>query len=381
MHTEPERKEDSLATVSGCQPLFAVRLPIALDYRPALLSRAGIGRVTRELARALAEREDVEVHLFGHSLAPARVAHDVPANARLHRLPIPGRSLGAFAALGLPAERLAGRARVFHWTDFVQPPTGGVPVVLTVHDLAFVRNRQWHGDSAATLAERTRAAIGRATAVIVPSETTAADVREFAPDAASLHVVPFGADHVPADRAAANPFAGQPFALCVGTIEPRKNHRNLLAAWRRLPDPRPLLVVVGGVGWECDDIVTELRTAEREGVAKWLEDCADDVMWSLLRHAELLVYPSLWEGFGLPPLEAMQAGIPVVAHDTPAIAELTAGAARLVDATDPEALAAGIATALDDAPHLCSAGQQRAKRFRWSECAARHVEIYREVTA
>ena len=172
-------------------------LPIAIDYRPALLSRAGIGRATRELARALAAIEDVELHLFGHSLARARVAVDVPATARLHRAPIAGRALPTLQRLGLGAERLAGNARVFHWTDYVQPPVGRAATVLTVHDLAFVRDARWHGADAAVLQERTRRAIAASTALACPTRTTAEDVRTFAPAAPEPRVIPWGADHVP----------------------------------------------------------------------------------------------------------------------------------------------------------------------------------------
>ena len=94
-------------------------LPIAIDYRPALLSRAGIGRATRELARSLAALEGVQLHLFGHSLARARVASPPPQRARLHRAPIPGRALPLLRRLGVGADALAGRAPVFHWTDYV----------------------------------------------------------------------------------------------------------------------------------------------------------------------------------------------------------------------------------------------------------------------
>ncbi|MGB3968940.1 MAG: glycosyltransferase, partial [Planctomycetota bacterium] len=144
-------------------------LPIALDYRPALLSAAGIGRATRELARALGSRPDLDLHLFAHSLARAQVAAADVRGAHLHRLPIPGRSLRTLARLGLAADRLAGSPRVFHWTDYVHAPVARAKVVLTVHDLAFVRDERWHGANAAVLRERTARAIAAAAAVVVPS--------------------------------------------------------------------------------------------------------------------------------------------------------------------------------------------------------------------
>ncbi len=357
-------------------------LPIALDYRPALLSHAGIGRATRELAAALARRDDVAVHLFGHSLAAARRPIAVPPRARLHRLPIPGRMLPALARLGLGADRLVGGVPVFHWTDYVQPPLARAAAVLTVHDLAFVRDPAWHGADAAALQARTRAAIARAAAVVVPSAATAADVRRFAPEAPTPRVVPFGADHVPDAPTAAHPFAGRRYALCLGTIEPRKDHSTLLAAWRRLPAPRPLLVVVGRIGWACEAVVAELRAAAAAGLVQWRTDADDAATFRLLQHADVLVYPSLWEGFGFPPLEAMQLGVPVVASDIAPMRELGDGALELVAPHDAGALAAAVARLLAD-PALAGRrradGRRRAAAFRWRDCASAHAAIYREV--
>lgn len=355
---------------------------IALDYRPALLSPAGIGRAVRELARALAARDDVDVHLFGHSLARAQVETAIPPNARLHRVPIPGRSLPFLHRLGLGADRLAGRVDVFHWTDYVQPPLSRARAVLTVHDLAFVRDPRWHGEDAAVLRERTRRAIAAAAALVVPSTTTAQDVRTFAPAAPSPVVIPFGADHVPRDLAPTGD--GSPFVLCVGTIEPRKNHLALLAAWRRLPNPRPRLLVVGRIGWECEAIVAALREAVAEGLVEWRQHVDDRAMWQLLAGARALVYPSAWEGFGFPPLEAMQLGIPVLANDTPALRELGDDAILFTDAADPAAFADALHRVLhDDArrARCVQVGKQRAANYLWSACADAHARVYREVAA
>jgi alpha-1,3-rhamnosyl/mannosyltransferase len=359
-----------------------VPLPIALDYRPALLSRAGIGRATRELAAALARRPELTVHLFGHSLAAARVATQVPQGARLHRWPIPGRFLPQLSRLGWPAERLAGDVGVFHWTDYVHPPVGAARALLTLHDLAFLRNRDWHGPAAAGLAARTTAALRQAAAVVVPSRATGDDLRQQLDFTGPVHVVPFGADHLPETIAAPHPLAGRAFVLCLGTLEPRKNHLGLLAAWQRLPAPRPLLCLVGAIGWQCADIVAAVRSAQQRGELRWWPALRDAAMLPLLAHASLLVYPSLWEGFGFPPLEAMRLGVPVLAHDSAALRELGDGAVALVDATDPAALADGIASLLQDRSRrqaLQTAGRARAAQFRWQACAAAHAAIYQEL--
>jgi len=359
-----------------------MRLPIALDYRPALLSGAGICRSTRELSLALAARDDLDVHLFAHSLARAKVPLAPPAGATLHRWPVPGRALPGLARCGFAADRLAGRPRVFHWTDYVQAPLARAKAVLTVHDLAFVRDPAWHGENAAVLRARTQAAIAGAAAIVVPSHATAADVRAFAPTASPLHVVPFGADHVPTTTPPRSMHGD--YVLCVGTLEPRKNHRSLLRAWRLLRGPRPHLMVVGRRGWQCDDLVHELRAAAGEGLLTWRQDAGDDELWSLLAHARALVYPSWWEGFGFPPLEAMQLGVPVVANDNAPMRELGDGAMLFADAGDPAALAAALDRALhDDAwrDQASAAGRRRAGERRWRDCAAAHAAVYREVAA
>lgn len=358
-------------------------LPIALDHRPALLSPTGLGRAARELARALAQRDDVDLHLFGHCLARARVACEVPANTTLHRLPIPGRALPLLRRCGLGADVLAGGVRVFHWLDYVFPPVRRARLVLTVHDLAFLRDPGWHGPAAAGLAERTRAAAALAEVIVTPSRATASDVRQLLGDTRPVRVIPFGADHVPTGPTT-HPLGGRDYALAIGTIEPRKNHRTLLAAWRRLRSPRPLLVVIGRVGWQCAAIVQELRQAGDEGLVRWLPDCDDAAAFRWLQHARCLVFPSAWEGFGFPPLEAMQLGVPVVASDIAPLRELGADAMQFVAAGDPDALADGITRLLGDTTlhhELARRGRARANTFRWRDCAAAHAALYHEVAS
>lgn len=361
-------------------------IPIALDYRPAVLSPAGIGRATRELVRELANDERIErawsLHLFAHSLARARVPVDTATTARLHRAPLPGRLLPFAQRLGLGADRLAGNARVFHWTDYVQPPVSRARTVLTVHDLAFARDASWHGEQADELRRRTTAAVRSAHVVVAPSRTTADDLRTFVPDAAPARVIPFGSDHVPRTRRWPDPLQGRAFALCVGTIEPRKNHRTLLRAWRLLAEPRPLLVVVGRTGWACAEIVRELEQAEREGLAVWHRRADDAALWPLLQNARLLAYPSLWEGFGFPPLEAMALGVPVVGHDAAPLQELGDGAVALADCREAAALAAALQRVLDDDSHrraCIDAGRRRAASFSWRACARAHADLYLEL--
>jgi glycosyltransferase involved in cell wall biosynthesis len=359
-----------------------VVLRVALDYRPALLTQAGIGRATRELARALSEEDSVDLHLYGHSLARA-VNADVPQGVRLHRLPVPGRSLPLLRALGLGADRLCGNPAVFHWLDYVQPPLSRARAVLTVHDVAFVEDESLHGKAqSAVLAERTRRALAIAVRVIVPTRATAAAMQEhFDVAPTRVRVIPFGADHTP-PRAAIDPTPpiADDYVLMVGTLEPRKNHLRLLRAWRELPPPRPRLVVLGAPGWLCDDTVTALRATAREGV-RWIPRVGDAAMWRWLAHARALAYPSLREGFGFPPLEALALGVPVLAGDTPALREVLGEAAVFRRPTDIDALRDGLESVLGDEvtrARLSTHGKRRAAQFTWAQCAQEHAKVYAE---
>lgn len=359
-------------------------LRVALDYRPALLSSSGIGRATRELTRALASRAEVELHLYGHSLARALVA-EAPENARLHRLPLPGRSLPWLARLGVGADRLCGQPAVFHWTDYVQPPVRDAVPVLTVHDLAFATDENLHGRrQSGILLARTRRAAAGAALILVPTHATARAVEtHLGIPAARIRVIPFGADHAPRSPIASHPLGGQDYILQVGTLEPRKNHLRLLRAWRELPPPRPRLVVIGRPGWLCDDVIRALRGTHKEGV-RWIPAADDATLWRYLAHARALAYPSLLEGFGFPPIEAMALGVPVLAADIPALREVLGDAAVFATPTDVEALRTGLERVLhDDAVRRAciKAGHARAHSLTWDRCAQLHAEAYTEAGA
>ena len=357
---------------------------IGIDYRPALLTNAGIGRSVRELCRALGRgrANGVEVHLFGHSLGRARRDDPVPDGCRLHRLPVPGRSLPLLSRFGLDAGRLCGRAAVFHWTDCIHPPVTAARTVLTVHDLAFAADPSFHGvEQSRVLLERCRAAARQAERILCPTQATADMVYEHLGRDTPVTVIPFGCDHVPPNPGA-HPLSGSPYVLCVGTIEPRKNHGGLLAAWRELSEPRPRLVVIGRRGWECDGIVAELERAEMEEDVEWLEDPPDATVYTYIAHAEVLVYPSRLEGFGFPPLEAMTLGTPVLVGDTPALREVLGDAAQFCDPDRHDELAARLAQILEDRDRrqeLITKGRQRAAGFTWRRSAEDHLMVYEEV--
>jgi glycosyltransferase involved in cell wall biosynthesis len=279
-----------------------------------------------------------------------------------------------------------GDADVVHTVSLAQPPGGrhGPPLVVTVHDLAWrvhpelttPRGRSWHE---AALAR----ALRHAAAFVVPSEAVARDLVGAGATERSVTVVPHGADHLaPPDDAAAGRLLARlgvgetgEFLLTVSTLEPRKNLARLVAAYGtargRLAEPWPL-VVVGPAGWgETPDL------AAPGVVAAGRVD--DAVLSALYRRARAFVYVPVTEGFGLPVLEAMAAGAPVVASATTPAAAV---GALVVAHDDDEAIAAALVTASTDGParaELAAAGRARAAGATWRASAARHVALWRSL--
>ena len=269
---------------------------------------------------------------------------------------------------------------VVHAPSLAIPPTTA-PLTVFVHDLAWrempeaypARGRQWHE---AALVR----AVERADALLVPSERTA---ELLAPDVAdravTIDVVPEGCDHLPPpDDAGAAALLDRlgvngPFLLTVGTIQPRKNLERLLAAYAlarpKLPEPWPL-VVVGATGWGAT-----LRPVDGAVLAGAPDDA---VLAALYRRARLLAYVPLAEGFGLPPIEAMHAGVPVVASPLPS----TGTAAFDVDPVDTDAIGTALLTvATDDSTRtdLVRRGTDHAATMTWADAARRHMAIWRRV--
>lgn len=359
--------------------IVVMSVRVGIDYRPALLQSAGIGRCVRELCRALAEINELDLHLFGHSFARARRRDPLPTGSHLHRLPIPGRSLAFLARCGLDAGGLAGRPEVFHWTDYIHPPVAGAAAVLTIHDLAMTTDPGFHGGATDLMLARCRVAAERSARVICPTTATANQVfAEFDLPPDKVEVIPFGCDHV-SPTGTGRPIE-EDYIVMVGTVEPRKNHHNLLLAYKQLPTPRPRLLVLGRRGWQCDEIVAALTGTN--GVT-WIDELSDQLLVRYVEHALVLVYPSFLEGFGFPPLEAMVLGTPVLAGDTPALREVLGEAARFCDPHDVDSIQRELGELIRDADlrdELRSRGVRQAGGYSWHRCAEQHADLYQRST-
>jgi glycosyltransferase involved in cell wall biosynthesis len=345
-------------------------LRVALDMRLAGYRPGGIARYAAELAAALAALPSIDV-------LPLRARRDTTADPRAVRLRTPPHH--RLERYAIPVELALARARpaVYHATDFIAPRLPGVPCVATVHDLAF---HHWPDDlQPAALAYYQQLAASRrwTTRWITPSRWTARELAqryEIHPE--RVTVIPHGVSLVSSGEGGVPRAARGDFLLAVGTVEPRKRFDLLLDALALAE--RPLkLVVVGTPGWNAG--ATEARLRATPGVT-WRERVADDELRRLYREAVALVVPSRAEGFGLPALEAMACGTPVLSSGGGALPEVT-GDAALVVSEAPVRWAAAMTHVVDDTAlwqRLADAGLTRAARFSWAQAAHATAQVYRQ---
>jgi len=340
----------------------------------------GIGRYVTALARhlpPLAEQHGGGVVLLTGRHSPARVADAGLDPARTEQLRLPGRVLNrTWVRVRLPRlpARLLAALDVVHATSLALPPSGRRPLVVTVHDLAFHHHPEAYPRAGRAWHERAlRRAVAEAATLIAPSRATAGDLAElYGVERRRVAIVPLGVELPAADVPAAQRLLQRlevrgPFVLAVGTLEPRKNLRRLVAAFNVVAGALPLdhLVLVGPAGWgrAVGELPAGVRLAGR---------VPDPVLHGLYSLADAVAYPSLYEGFGLPLLEAMAHGVPVLAGDRSSLPELAGDAALLVDPSRTEAIAAGLERLTTDQAlraRLRAAGPARAARFTWSQTA------------
>jgi glycosyltransferase involved in cell wall biosynthesis len=275
------------------------------------------------------------------------------------------------------------------------PRRSKVPCVVTVHDLTFFDHAEWHEPSkVAWFRAAMRYSVGHAAAIICVSEITAGRLRDVLSPRCPVLVVPHGVDQ--ARFVADEPSPGadgevlerlglhRPYLLHLGTLEPRKGIADLVAAFDRLSGDRPELelILAGGTGWKAGPVMQSVAKARSRERIRRLGYVPDADVPALLRRARAVVYPSLEEGFGLPALEALACGTPLVTTSGTSMAELAGDSALLVPPGEPYALAAAIETAISGhAPGELSRrrahGLAVAARYTWEACAEGHMAAYR----
>lgn len=369
---------------------------IAIDYTSAARQRAGIGRYTRSLIRALAAQDTSSQYAL-YVPGNAQYLQDTrnfPKNFRVTRAPLPERYMVALwqrAQIPLPVEWFTGAADIFYSPDFVLPPTRAKKKILTIHDLSFKRipetavpTLKWYLEGAVPRA------IERADLILADSDATRNDLIElFHTPAERVQTLYSGYDAMfrritdenEGARVRAQYQLHKPFILHVGTIEPRKNLVRLIEAFSRLPQRNELeLVIAGGRGWMYDEIYAAPEKFGVRASVRFLGFTPDAALPALYSLAELVTYPSLYEGFGLPVLEAMACGAAVVASNNSSIPEVAGDAAVLIAARDTEALASAMERVLEDAALRASLQQKSLKqagRFSWEKSAQQLKAAFR----
>jgi len=390
---------------------------IAIDYTPAIRQRAGIGRYTRGLMTALMEleaefrnskfeiRNEYVLFVVGKTQQAIRNTQgdkrlhpaSLPPNFRLRCLPLPHRLLTIAwhrLRIPLPAEVFTGPVDLFHSPDFVLPPLRHARGLVTIHDLAFLRLPECADPGLrAYLSQAVPRSLARASLILADSESTRRDLIELldVPEE-RVRVVPAGVegrfrpieDEDVLARVRRRYSLCEPFILSLGTLEPRKNFVRLIEAHARLRQSLPStppLVIAGGRGWLYEQIYTAARKWGN-GKVRFLGFVPDDDLPALYTLAELFTFPSLYEGFGLPPLEAMACGTPVVCSNRPSLPEIVGDAALMVDAENVEELAAAMRRALEDEAlraELITKGLAQARRFPWEKAAQSLLAAYEEM--
>jgi glycosyltransferase involved in cell wall biosynthesis len=369
---------------------------VALDAIPLVAAKTGVGHYTDALAEWLAR-----IHSEHHYdlLSPFDFDFDhrngsTPKN--LNKQFIPVRPLfRKWWLVGLPALLRIYRVDVFHGTNYCVPVFAPCPTVVTIHDLSLFTQSHTHEDANVRRGQRRVPIMARrASMIIAPSEWTKREVIE------RLRIRPEKIRVIhEAARAEMKPIPSElcqevldkhglrrPFLLYVGTIEPRKNLLTLIRAYDELlraTPHRPQLALCGGRGWLCDEVfklVEELKLQDQLRFTGYVEDADLPALYSA---AEAFVYPSFYEGFGLPPLEAMACGSPVITSNVSSLPEVVGEAGLTHDPNDHRELTQMMAKLLGDETareHFKREGLKQAARFSWERAARETQFVYDEVS-
>lgn len=352
----------------------------ALEPRPG-----GIGRYTWELCKGLPGRV-TKVSFFGRNRLiddPVRLLRGEPMSRRRNRV----RRWW---------DRRSLRSSIVHGPNYFLPAFAETGII-TVHDLSVFRYPETHPVERVLAFEREfLSSLARAAHVLTDTETVRDElIGMFSVRPERVTAVPLGVDpsfrpHLIEEVSPALEgwgLASKRYGLCVSALEPRKKILELLLAWRQLPstirDIYPL-VLCGGAGWRNDRLHEQIQIGVAEGWLQHLGFVDENLLPQLYAGAALFVYPSVYEGFGLPPVEAMASGVPVLVSSRSCLPEVCGDAARYLDPDDDRGFATALADALTDRDWQAESAQlgtARARRFSWERCIDGTVEVYNQVAS
>ncbi|HEY8240503.1 MAG TPA: glycosyltransferase family 1 protein, partial [Kiritimatiellia bacterium] len=365
---------------------------VCIDIQSAIAQRAGVGRYTKMLVEHLGiHRGPDEVSLFYFDFQRRGVPFPVIGATQNAVRWVPGRLVqkGWKTIQWPPFDFFSGPADVFHFPNFIRPPLTSGKSVVTIHDVAFLRYPETiEAGNYQYLTSQIRNTVERADAIITVSQFTAREVAELL-DVPHRKLFPIasgvdqdirrpGRDALALMRRELN--VERPYLLTVGTLEPRKNIGFLLDVFERLKGFDGDLVIAGMRGWKYEPVLERIASSPHRDRIRYVEYVDERLLGPLYAAAELFVFPSLYEGFGFTPLEAMQNETPVVCSAAGSLPEVLGDAAVIVNDWDADAWAEAVGTMLTDAAkrRICiDRGLQRARQFTWAATAEKTWQVYR----
>ena len=373
---------------------------IAINATPVLSPLTGIGTYVSELGAALAHAGADLYSFYGTPGArpaaapavadPAQRVLTLRSRAR-HLVPFRRQLRHAQQRIVFGAGVRRHAIELYHEPNYV-PLASELPLVVTIHDLSWLRHPETHpADRVRWLERGVPPALDRAQAILVDSRFIGNElIATFGVEPARVHTALLGVGkkfrrREPAETRAtlgAHALVHGSYVLSLATFEPRKNIAHVLDAYALLPAScrrRFPLVLAGATGWKAAPLVARIRALQARGEVRWLGFVPSAALPDLYAGAAAFVFPSFYEGFGLPPLEAMACGVPALVAGRAALPEVVGDAALVIDPDDPQGTAEALAALLDDLPRRQALGLQaeaRAASFTWAACAEATLAAY-----
>lgn len=381
-------------------------LRVAVDATPLLAVKTGVGAFCHDLLGALPARSELSVTAFAVTWRMReRLEGLVPEGVSIVQRPMPARPIQWMWARAPtpPIEWFVGAADVVHGTNFVVPPTHRAARVATVHDLTPLYYPELCDDYTRTFPAKLTRAIAAGAWVHTHSDFIARQVVEaFDIDQERVRRIHPGIPGIPGVPGVPVPAGGgggggdtrEPgvnlpegtsrYIFAIGTIEPRKDYPGLVAAFDRIEADDVALVISGRSGWGAETFEAALQASRRRDRIIRVGYADEPTVRKLMAGATVLAFPSVYEGFGFPPLEAMRLGVPVVATSAGSVPEVVGDAALLVPPRDPDSLAAALTRALEDPElraRLVGRGRCQAAQYSWVACAEGMARLYADADA